>query len=169
MSSVDALRSNRTLLQWCRVDPALPAGIHAPKMLGDVGWDLEAMETVEIPPMESRDVPVNARLSLPPDMWAEVRARSSIARKGLQVDAGTIDNGYRGPLFALIRNMAMPFVLDSNKRILDTRFENTVVIHAGERIAQLVFYRMTHVWAREIPHVDADTMRGVAGFGSTGA
>lgn len=158
--SVDHLRRSAKRMQWAPIDPDLPGGIHAPKREGDVGWDLVAMERVEIPAMQARDVPVNARLALPPGIWAEIRSRSSIARRQLTVEAGVIDNGYRGPLFVLLRNMQLPNV----KR----GYEPVIVVEEGERIGQLIFYHMAPIWADLVPEVPLDTDRGEAGFGSTG-
>jgi dUTP pyrophosphatase len=144
----------------CRIDPGLPLGIHEPKMAGDVGFDLVAMEAVEIPAGEARDVPVNARIELPHGVWAEIRGRSSIARLGLAVDAGTIDNGYRGPLYVLVRNM----------KPCNNNGPNVTHIQAGQRIGQLVLHQMVQ-WQRylqEVPNVEQDTERGARGFGSTG-
>lgn len=171
MSAVDETRRSRTCLRWSRVDPGLPPGLHLPKRSGDVGWDLEAMHDVVIPPMQAVDVPINARLELPDGVWAEIRARSSIARRNLQVDAGTIDTGYRGDLFVLVRNMTFPRLMTSALGLHAAPVENdrgTVTIRAGERVGQLVFYHVARVWAVEVDEVDQSTERGINGFGSTG-
>jgi dUTPase len=76
---IDRMRAGKRQLFAARVDPALPLGIQEPRHDGDCGWDLVAMEDMVIPPMESRDVPVNARLDLPPGVWGLMLARSSIA------------------------------------------------------------------------------------------
>jgi dUTP pyrophosphatase len=174
MSSLDQTQALRHRMQVAQVDPALPLGIHPPKLDGDVGWDLEAMEDVQIPPMEARDVPINAQIALPDGHWAEIRSRSSIARRNLQVDAGTIDNGYRGPLFVLVRNMQLPDIhprLDHEHGYDD--LSNWATIQRGDRIGQLVIYRMSPVWMLTVPtgyfqEELMDTQRGTAGFGSTG-
>jgi dUTP pyrophosphatase len=186
MTSVDTLKSASTLVQWTRIDKDCPAYLHEPKRHGDVGWDLEASQDITIRPGEAIDVPTNVRLHLPEGVWAEIRARSSIARKGLQVDAGTIDPGYRGPLFALVRNMRtltpvemynlLDLRLDVHQQRLSlghkgvTRWvgDNAVQIMAGERIAQVVFHRVCKAWALEVEDIASDSERGVDGFGSTG-
>lgn len=152
------------------VDPDQPIGIHDPKLPGDVGWDLVAMETVTIPPFGTADVPVNARMALPSGVWAEIRARSSIARRNLQVEAGVIDQGYRGPLFVLIRNMTLPphliFPLEAGKD--SAGGDGTVTIQKGERVGQVVFHMIRDMMGIEVEQISEKTARGSAGFGSTG-
>jgi dUTP pyrophosphatase len=144
------------VLQWCKIDPAGP-GLHSPKLPGDVGWDLAAAEEVVLEPRTAQDVLCNVRVKLPEDCWGEIRARSSIARRGLQVDAGVLDNGYTGPLFVLLRNV---------NRL---SFAGPAVrIKKGDRIGQLVLHWA--VWAQgiEVPEIVEDDRRGSRAFGSTG-
>lgn len=171
-------------LRWSRINPDLPPGIHRPKKHGDVGYDLEAMEDVIIPPMGIADVPVNAEVELPPNMWAAIRNRSSMGRRHLYVDQNVIDNGYRGPLYVLIRNMQLPsgksmylaedgaFVHSTYQSITftdDTPWDrNTIRIAAGDRIGQLVFHQMSMVRLSECEEIRRDTDRAASGFGSTG-
>lgn len=164
------------IVQWSKIDPTCSAGLHRPKRTGDVGWDLEAAEDVVIRPGEAVDVPTNIRLHLPGDIWAEIRARSSIARRGLQVDAGLIDNGYRGAFYVLIRNMKtlqpdnMLVIADSSNPYglaMEWKEANSVQIKAGERVAQVVFYQPCRIRDKEVEQIDKDSERGSDGFGST--
>ena len=164
MTAFDEFRTQRHKLEWARLDKTLPGGIHRPQKPGDIGWDLEAMEDVLIRPMESVDIPVNARIHLPPDMYADLRNRSSMARRGLYVDHGLIDNGYRGPLYVFVRNMALP---PHSYEASSEYNDRTVLVRAGERIAQLVFHKAVPVWDLEVDEIDIDTVRGETGFGST--
>lgn len=175
MSLDKSRRYNDNKVHWCRIDPDCAAGLHEPKRDGDVGWDLEAAEDTYIAPGQAVDVPTNVRLHLPKHVWAEIRARSSIARRGLQVDAGTIDTGYRGPLFALVRNMKtlqpedVVSLTDGSMIGIETwTYDNTVLIKAGERVAQVVYHRIAPTWAEEIEVIDESSERGSDGFGSTG-
>lgn len=169
----DQLRVPRNCVRWSRVDPNKDGGIHDPKLAGDTGFDLVAMETRTIGPMEACDVPVNCRIWLPQNWYADVRNRSSMARRGLYVDQNLIDNGYRGPMFVFIRNMLMPTVVQSMldmsmKALRITEDPHTVTVHEGDRIAQLVFHKGQPAWSQEIPEVPMDTDRAADGFGSTG-
>lgn len=179
--SVDRLLTVR----WERIDKDLPYGLTWPKHKGDVGFDLHAVKGMRLKPGEVKDIPFNIKLWLPDGVWAEVRARSSIVKRGLMVDAGTIDNGYRGPLYAVTRNMNTPQIEDLmelkhlNRGATRTDLHdvlalekwiknNTVHVKRGDRIAQIVFHRITDITSEEVEHVPDDSSRGAAGFGSTG-
>jgi len=140
-------------VRWALIDPTLPAGIHQPKLTGDIGWDLEAMHDVTINPMEAIDVPVNCQIELPHGHYADIRNRSSMGRRGLYVDTNLIDTGYRGLLFVLIRNM---------------RSHCVTTINAGDRIAQLVFHQVSPVWLEEVGAISTATARASNGLGHTG-
>lgn len=162
-------------VRFARIDPNGPT-LHRPKREGDVGWDLEAAKDIEIKPGESVDVPTNIKLELPDGVWATIRARSSVIRRGLQVEAGVIDTGYRGPLFVLTRNLKTLQPRDIMwGEVLHVSWlrewmkNHTVVIKKGERIGQVIFHRTTEIQATETDAVADDTQRGAAGFGSTGA
>lgn len=126
-----------------------------PVYVGDVGYDLEAVESVEIPPGEMRDVPIGIAIELPVGRWGEITHRSSGPRKmGIEVLKGTIDNGYRGELFALVKNLN----------------GHPIRIEAGERVAQLILYEMQRPVVKEVLLSElSESDRGTAGFGSTGA
>lgn len=161
---MSTLNPERLRFRWARVRPELPPGIHEPKHKGDCGWDLSAMEDVIIRPTTTVDVPINCRLELPSGYWAEMKPRSSIAKRGLQLDAGIIDEGYRGPLYVICRNTHLPE--DPHMRRVDI---NTIEIKAGERIGQLIFHRLHELWSEEVDWIDVSaTSRGEAAFGSTG-
>lgn len=133
-----------------------PGGhLASPVYAGDVGYDLEACETVEIQPGEMRDVPIGIAIELPVGRWGEITHRSSGPRKmGIEVLKGTIDNGYRGELFALVKNLGTA----------------PIRIAKGDRVAQLILYEMQRPIVKEVALADlSESDRGTAGFGSTGA
>lgn len=154
MSAYDKVHDRRNRVKWTRIDPTKPSGLHRPKLDGDVGWDLASMVSFVLPPGGAADVPVNLRIAMPDGMYADIRNRSSMARRGLLIDQNLIDTGYRGPMFVWMRNMS----------------NETVTIAEGERIAQIVFHRWSVVWDFEVleDEFPANTERGVAGMGSTG-
>ena len=157
-----SLHPDRLKFRWARINPDRPPGIHRPQHDGDCGWDLAAIHDIMIGPHEMVDIAINARIELPPAYWAEMKARSSIAKRGLQVDAGTIDNGYRGPLFVVCRNTLL-------SPLADDISNNFIYIKAGERIAQLVFHRLHDLWDEEVDDIDTSgSSRGESAFGSTG-
>lgn len=121
---------------------------------GDAGFDLVVAEATTVSYGGTVDVPMGVRVEMPEGMWGLLTGRSSTLRnRGLLVNTSIIDNGYRGDLFALVRNMT----------------EGKVEIEKGERIAQLIPMRL-EAPSMELLRVDelSDSDRGVLSFGSTG-
>jgi len=124
-------------------------------LLGDAGMDLRAAETVLIGPGERALVRTGVRLGLPDGVVALVHPRSGLALKhGITVlnAPGTIDSNYRGEIGVILHNTSTDW-FDVDK---------------GDRVAQLVFQQVLTV---EFEQVDtlSESVRGAAGFGSTGA
>lgn len=136
-------------LRWKATRPG--GVIYSPVHPGDVGFDMEAVENVWLEPGQMADIPLGVAIELPVGHWADLRHRSSAPRRlGVMVHNGTIDNGYRGELFALTQNLS----------------KNIVAIQKGTRFAQLVLFTC------QVPQLLgvnalAESVRGSAGFGST--
>jgi len=93
-------------------------------------------------------------MELPIGVECQVRPRSGLAaRHGITLpnSPGTIDPDYRGELKVLLMNLG----------------KDSVEIHRGDRVAQLVFARFETPEVAEVAEVSA-TERGEGGFGSTG-
>ncbi|WEV66833.1 dUTP diphosphatase [Bifidobacterium sp. ESL0769] len=122
---------------------------------GDAGADLTTTQDIELKPFERALVPTGVSIALPNGYVGLVHPRSGLAVKmGLTVlnAPGTIDAGYRGEIKVPLIN-------------LDP--EHTAVLHAGDRIAQLVIQR--YVEARFVPAATLPgSDRAERGFGSTG-
>jgi dUTP pyrophosphatase len=122
---------------------------------GDAGWDLIVSEGATIEPGEQVDVPCGVAVAIPEWAFGRITGRSSTLRKrGLLVNEGIIDSGFRGELFILVRNMT----------------DKPVDVEAGERLGQLIIHAnesrgMLPVKVSGLVPSD----RGLAGFGSTGA
>lgn len=122
---------------------------------GDAGYDLYTVGDHLLAPGENYDIPCGISVQLPDTMWAMITGRSSTLRKhNLLVNTNIIDSGYRGPLFAVTRNMG----------------PDPVKVEDGQRIAQLIPFPLT---AAQTAPVQVDALdpsdRGTAGFGSSGA
>lgn len=119
---------------------------------GDAGADLAIVEGGILAPGEARDFPVGIAVEAPLGYWFLIHGRSSTLRKrGLFVNPGIIDNGYRGPLFVYVRN-------DSPE---------SVEIVVGDRLAQMLLLPYCQPVVEEVGEL-AGSARGAAGFGSTG-
>lgn len=120
----------------------------------DAGLDLYVSEFSVIPPHGFVDIPSGIAVEIPTEYWGLLTGRSSTLRKrGLLVNQGVIDPGYRGELFAGVWNL--------------TDFE--VTIEQGERLAQLIL--MPNITPQfELEQVEKLDLheRGTSGFGSSG-
>lgn len=126
----------------------IPRYVH----MGDAGADLVVVEGGALAPGEMRDFPCGWAVEPPLGYFFDIRPRSSTLRKrGLLVHSGTIDNGYRGPLFVYAWNVS----------------NEIAVIEPGDRLAQMVLLPCVQPIIEEVEVLE-DSDRGEGGFGSTG-
>jgi dUTP pyrophosphatase len=121
---------------------------------GSAGMDLHADADVQIAIGERKLVPTNIAIALPAHLEAQIRSRSGLALKnGVHVlnSPGTIDPDYRGSLGVVLYNAG----------------NETFLVRAGDRIAQIVFAPFARVNLQPVEWLDT-TVRGAGGFGSTG-
>ncbi len=147
-----------TPLAVVRLDPELPMPSRAHD--GDAGVDLYSAEDVRLDPGQRALVRTGVAIAVPFGMVGLVHPRSGLAaRVGLSIvnSPGTIDAGYRGEVKISLIN------LDPAEPIL---------VHRGDRIAQLLVQRVELVELVEVPSFDeaglAETSRGDGGHGSSG-
>lgn len=136
-----------------RLDADLPMPAYAHP--GDAGADLVAATDVTLAPGERSLVPTGVALALPEGYVGLVHPRSGLAaRHGISIvnAPGTVDAGYRGEVKVLLVN-------------LDP--QESVTLHRGDRVAQLVVQRVEHAEFVEAESLDGST-RGEGGYGSTG-
>ena len=99
-------------------------------------------------------VPTGFKIALPKMYEAQIRSRSGLALNyGVSVlnSPGTIDSDYRGEIKILLINHG----------------EDDFIIHRGDRIAQMVIAPVVQAQFK-FTTVEADTLRGEGGYGSTG-
>jgi len=118
---------------------------------GAAGYDLFSPVEMEIKPGQSELVPLHLRMEVPFGYCGQIAARSSIAKLGVIVEAGTIDSDYRGPVLVMLYNHS----------------QNSFFIKRGDRIAQMVVQAICTLDMQEVDSID-ETARGEGGFGSTG-
>jgi len=140
-------------IQLKLLDPQLPVPAFARP--GDAGADLAISTDLTLAPGERAVVGTGVAIGLPYGYAAFIHPRSGLAaRHGLTlVNApGTIDAGYRGEI---------------KLTLLNTDSTEPIVLHRGDRVAQLVVQRVESVQFElvdELPESD----RGAQGFGSSG-
>ncbi len=135
------------------------AGLDLPtyQSAGAAGLDLLAAlapnSKIVIEPGARESIPTGIKMALPEGFEAQVRPRSGLALKaGVTVlnAPGTIDADYRGEILVILINHG----------------REAYEVVRGARVAQLVFARVERMMLVE---GDLDeTVRGEAGFGSTG-
>ena len=136
------------------------AGLPLPAYQSELaaGLDLLAAVPADAPvtlaPGDRAMIPTGIRIALPPGTEGQIRPRSGLAfRHGISVlnAPGTVDADYRGEIQVLLVNLGRePFTVER-----------------GMRIAQLIVAATTQVNICEVTILDG-TIRGDAGFGSTG-
>ena len=121
----------------------------------DAAYDLYAAEETTLVPLARAVIGTGVALGLPPGLAAFTLPRSGLAaRHGISIvnAPGLIDPGYRGEVRIILLNTdrAEPFE-----------------VHAGDRIAQLLFVPLAAASVTPVDELD-DTARGAQGFGSSG-
>jgi dUTP pyrophosphatase len=121
---------------------------------GCAGYDVLSRMDLSLSPGQRALIPTGFALEIPTDHYGRIAPRSGLANKnGLDVLAGVIDSSYRGEVHVILINHG----------------ETTHKITTGDRIAQLIFERIS---TPELTLVTYDTLtktdRGQNGFGSTG-
>jgi dUTP pyrophosphatase len=129
------------------------AGISAPALEGDVGYDLRAACDAVVPGAAKGPtyIPTGVRVKAPEGVWTRIVGRSSTTRRGILVVEGVIDNAYTGELLVACINFA----------------GEDVQVKEGDRLAQLVCCPVITPKLAIVEELPA-TARGDKGFGSTG-
>jgi dUTP pyrophosphatase len=137
-------------IQRLRPEASLPGRAYA----GDAGLDLATVERVVLRPGERAVVPTGIAVAIPEGFAGFVQARSGLAmRHGIAVvnSPGLVDSGYRGELRVIL---------------LNTDRDETFVVEAGDRIAQLVVLPVPELDLVEVEELP-ESERSVRGFGSS--
>ena len=132
----------------------LPIRHHA----DDAGLDLYAYNDSgdgewTIDPGDYWRIPCGVAVEPPPGWWCWIVGRSSTFERGLLVNQGIIDPGFRGELFVIVRNVS----------------DEVVTVRPGERLAQLIPIPLFPTTGR-VERVEqlSESARGTNGFGSSG-
>ena len=144
------------LVDICRLSHAADMPLPAYASDGAAGLDLCAANatSIQLDPGDRVLVPTGFAIRLPAFHEAQIRPRSGLAAKhGVTVAnaPGTIDSDYRGEIKIILINLG----------------SDAFIIERGMRIAQMVIAPVIQSQLREVDSLDT-TVRGNAGFGSTG-
>lgn len=129
---------------------------------GSAGFDLAAIEDVEIMPGSTKLVKTGLSVEVPLGYELQVRPRSGTSLKTpirVANSPGTVDSDYRGEVCVIVHN--------SSQNCPQYGGGITVHIKKGERIAQGVVAPVIQAEFEEVDEL-SDTNRGAGGFGSTG-
>lgn len=132
-------------VQHGRIDPGETVAI-------DVGWTVADVCLVQ---RSHDDVEWDDGTGLT-EAYMKIESRSGLSLKSVFAVGGVIDAGYRGPLKVNLYN---------------GRHDRPYDVHVGDRIGQLVIYRVAPVGHEsffETADDPTETSRGSAGYGSTG-
>ena len=142
----------KVLVKKLKPEVKLPAY----KTSGASGMDLMAFieQPIKLAPNSSCLVPTGLSVAFSEDYEVQIRPRSGLAaKKNISVlnTPGTIDSDYRGEI----------------KIILFNHSKKEFIINNEDRVAQMI---LTPIIKMELEESDnlPDTIRGEAGFGSTG-
>lgn len=128
-------------------------GAAAADLVANISEDTVGERSIKILPGHIETIDCGFAMELPPGWEAQIRPRSGLSKKGLQVSLGTIDDDYRDNIMVTLNN--------TGKEI--------IVIKHKQRIAQM---SLKPVWYFEWQivsdlSINPDSDR-VGGFGSTG-
>jgi dUTP pyrophosphatase len=119
---------------------------------GASGMDCYASHPAVVPAHNRVLIELGFAIALTDGYEAQVRPRSGMAlREGVYACLGTVDADYRGEVKCLLINT--------------TDFQ--VKVETGDRVCQLVIAPVVRAFLIEVDSLD-DTLRGTAGFGSSG-
>ena len=146
---------DRVVLKFVKMheNAKLPVRNHNVGLAVDSGYDVFAVEDVEVLPNVITRVPIGLELAyVQPYYWIRVESRSGLFFKhGITVFNGIIDNGYRGEIGIALSKLT----------------SGSYKISAGDRVAQLVLYKVIEGVLNWSETKD-ETSRGDKGFSSSG-
>jgi len=119
----------------------------------DAGADLRAAHNFSLRPGEYRIVGTGVQMNIPAGYFGLICGRSGLAgKRGIDVLGGVVDAGYQGEIRVVVHS--------SNREGLTFK--------AGERIAQIVILPVVTPQFVAVNSFEQTSVRGDAGFGSTG-
>lgn len=118
---------------------------------GDAGFDLGSIEEIHFQPFETKKIPTGLCMELPPKHYVQTASRSGWAFKDLVALQTILDEGYRGHVKPLMRNIG----------------PHPLTVPKGARFCQLVLKKVVECISVEVSEL-SPSERGTRGLGSTG-
>ena len=120
---------------------------------GDSGFDLYAVEDIEIHPRKTAKIPLGIACKPKESHGYYLYPRSSISKTPFRLanSVGIIDSGYRGEICAMVDNTS----------------DEVQYIKQGDKLFQLCSPDLRPIEIEFVEELD-ETLRGSGGFGSTG-
>lgn len=139
---------------------------------GASGFDLHALEDVDLEPGETKLVKTGLAVAVQEGYELQVRPRSGISLKTpLRVAnaPGTVDSDYRGEVCVIVTNtqVIFPGLVPGLVSGSFVGVDLAQHIKKGDRIAQGVICPIVQAELEQVSELD-ETVRGSGGFGSTG-
>ncbi len=119
---------------------------------GDAGLDISSVEDVIIPAKSWKLVDTGLGITVPKGTYGRLAPRSGVSTKGIVINAGVIDAGYRNKIKCIMINLR------------DDDYE----VKKGDRICQLILEKIVDECIIEEVDELEESVRGMNGFGSTG-
>lgn len=169
MAQVQANRLKQLYIDAYRIEVKVENDGKAPHKVraSDAGFDVFATEDITLYPGQSGKTPLNFRMKLPQNTYAEITTKSGLGSQGHSVRAGIIDSEYRGIVHVIHSNVNLIESIDENGYPLMR--VTPIVIKKGEKLAQMIIHPFSNQYYIDIVEgIDTDTARGENGFGSTG-
>lgn len=123
------------IIKWYGKQPALAS-------TGSVGFDVsfadidEDNEKITLKAKSVQTIKLDARLVMPPNIWARLEVRSSWAKKGVILMGGVIDSDYRDDLLAILYNATDEDIqVGLEEKLVQLIFHHTLkprIVFAGE-------------------------------------
>ena len=138
---------------------------------GSVGYDIYALEDIKVFSGSTTYIRTGLVIQPPDGYFISIRSRSGLATRRLVVipqGVGTIDPSFCGEEDELLVAFTMlpTILMDANGISTLAKFQSPLEIHAGDRIAQMLFEKACLPKLLEVEGPPDQNSRG--GFGSTG-
>lgn len=121
---------------------------------GAAGYDVFSRIDTILAPGQRQLIPTGIALEIPSDHYGRIAPRSGLANGGgIHILGGVIDSSYRGEVKVILINFGI----------------ETVNIRSGDRIAQLIFEKISTPNLNIVSYEAlTSSARGIGGFGSSG-